>query len=433
MGQVNSTTAFNTQTIAPAAPQIEVPALTPIPQAHLKPEKHDPQAEMALAVTLPNTMQRVRQRVERHIAPWDRTTVLPPRPATKEIDETIAVASASKIQRAWRQHQIRAQNRELNAGGLHEIAHPETGAIVGFTDPKESLPKPGERTTHAFWPNLTDADRDPSINPDLRGALKQLTHRVTNEDFRKEYKTHVGLTMHAERMSLPADELFTLSDKARKKVIELDLRHVVIQREIRPGFYVAPELEDDLLERANSIPMPFEGFLPFLNDLKTLHENGIVHRDIKLENLMVKNNVAYLTDLDTMDFADDLTPKALVPGTPEVHDAKLYVYLTDLIDLDQAAGAAVFGKYAKTMDNYATLVSMISNQSDFNLKENQVYDNYVVSDYVPGAREAVFSWFDDHVKPECINDTFELLTNPKSYSERYNGQPPHIIDLLKTS
>jgi len=333
-------------------------------------------------------------------------------------------AAKEKIRRAVRNMRIREENRRhLNQMGVLPIPHPEKNEVIlGYIEPRTGARKKGERLTKGIWINPP-----PSIKPGQKGGFKQLTHQHPTEFVEThEGVGYVGLTAFKE-------SAFKLSPEVRNKLVDLKLSHVVIQREVEPGFFIARRMEEDLFDRNEAgKPLPLLGFLSVLKNLKTLHENGLAHRDIKPENLMVLKEQAYLTDLDTMDFAHQFVYKNFVPGTRRYQNAHLCQHLRKAYATDPAAGARKHGEYAKIMDNYAMLITLIeSERPECTLTKEQLEHGVRSSTFLPDAQSRIQDWTEACIKPEYHEHVYDLLSYPTSYLDR-RGNPPHIYDMLKT-
>jgi hypothetical protein len=122
------------------------------------------------------------------------------------------------------------------------------------------------------------------IDLEIKGYNKKLTHRDIN---------YVGLSL--------INQNYVSFNKSILDNMFNNEHHFVIQYRVNHTLLLSANMGNDLFELLKKEFMfKVESFLPLVNEIDILHENNIVHRDIKLENMFYKNGEIFLSDLDNM-------------------------------------------------------------------------------------------------------------------------------------
>lgn len=125
------------------------------------------------------------------------------------------------------------------------------------------------------------------------GTYKVLTHQ--DHDY-------VGL-------SLKFPKLFTAITPNILEIIK-KLHFIIPQIKVNNKLLISPNLGEGTLYDKLKNGLKFDNITSFKDlilELEILHQQNIVHRDIKIENLFFKNNKIYLSDLDSMGYLKSFT------------------------------------------------------------------------------------------------------------------------------
>ncbi|MET3105731.1 hypothetical protein AAKU58_000544 [Oxalobacteraceae bacterium GrIS 1.18] len=240
----------------------------------------------------------------------------------------------------------------------------ESGKIIAYRDPL----KKGYQ-----WVALPPEKRTRN-----EGTYKKLTHVGTD---------YVGLTFHRPYRlkgklfdpSAPHPRTFTFAashSQILTCIKDNNLDCIIPQIRINKTQFLSRNMgAQDMYDLAISEDHNFDHrqWREVLQNLDVLHGNGIVHRDIKCENMVLYKNKVRLVDLDSMGYVGSFGDKDCV-GTP--------AYLHPILRYSSYNKVFSGVPYEKIIDQYAMLNSMISVFYDGYLPKNGVFNLNKINEFL---------------------------------------------------
>ena len=115
------------------------------------------------------------------------------------------------------------------------------------------------------------------------------------------------------------NEIHALKSLTHKNIIAIDNFGKLQDKDGMPSFYLVMEYIEDasLVKEKYSISKMLRFFVQILDGLKFLHDNGIIHRDIKPDNILVQyDSLVKITDFGIAKYRDTVDLVSSVIGAP---------------------------------------------------------------------------------------------------------------------
>ncbi len=268
-----------------------------------------------------------------------------------------------KIQKLVRGFLVRG--RVDKETGFHKIIN-EKHKNIGFRSP--TLQKVLEDPTDNHLTN----------NNLPRGAFKTMVYKHSGKS--------VGLIIHNKNS-------WERMEKVPAKILKIfnNTPRIVPQYQVTNNLLVAVDLGENLREIKYKLTSEnLKDFKPLILDIERLHKKQIIHRDIKPDNMFLKNGEIYLSDVDFVANFENLGNGAR--GTE--------AYCPYILLLQPKKFGVAIDKYAM----FSTLIELYFEKLPFQLGKKDIVD-FIYKFIQPKYKECVRKFILD---PETFKPTFKL-------------------------
>ena len=348
-------------------------------------------------------------------------------------------AAAVRLQAAWRGY---AQRGQTNSSGYHEIrGEPQRDATTGAVVINRETGKP-DRPIVAFAKYDRGTGRATQF---LRNPLEPWEDGPGGYVWRMAAKTPAKggprygeqppkKLVAAECRVGPEDDDFPVPTDSTVLDILSTLEHVVVRHRVQETRVIMEEMDCDAQQAFQKDgPLPLSVFRGAIGDLKAFHQAGALHREIKPDNILLRDGVAYLSDFDYACAKDDAFQ---APGDPFFQDART------LGDVDYAE------RYGQAIDDYAMLLSLLiltghKNTASLAKKREAI----LLAEGRRGGKEgdlddiltkweaetSIREWASSYGRPDRADDILLLLDSATKFRDKYQEYQDqlHLYDMLK--